>query len=139
MDAKTFEPGFEVCLFRDLQKVNNPIKIGNKEFSLKRTFDLVLFSETLLIIVEAKANQQFHKKQLESIHNEEINIKRFLSGIYDYKCPDVLLIALISEKYHPKDETKSQFANHIIFWNEIANYYPDSYEIFHNANDCYRK
>lgn len=137
-DGALFEPAFEVCFYRDLFHKYQMNK-GKDFFSLKRTFDLALFSEELLIIVEAKANQSFHNSQLISINEEKESIKHFLSGLNDYKCPEILIIALISSNYQPKDSTKNTFDKHLITWNEIAGVYSNSCEIFHHANDCYKR
>lgn len=53
-----WEVGFEVCFYRDFlfDKGN---KVRETEYSDKRTFDLCLFSNKEILIIEAKADQKF--------------------------------------------------------------------------------
>jgi len=53
--------------------------------------------------------------------------------------PDIILVALISDNYHPKENTIKYFDNHIITWSEVANIYSQSFEIFQRANNCYQQ
>ena len=56
-----WEVGFEVCLFRDWRhyKRRQDRSFTVEDVSLKRTFDLGLFSEKRIVLIEAKAQQGF--------------------------------------------------------------------------------
>ena len=70
-----WEIGYEVCFYRDLWHLH-----GRKTelYSPKRTFDLCLFSEKTIVIIEAKADQQFDLNQL--------NIPSQMCRQRDYSC-----------------------------------------------------
>ena len=54
-----WELAFEVCFYRDLRHLE---KNKGELHSPKRTFDLCLFSEGAIVILEAKAQQDFEAK-----------------------------------------------------------------------------
>ena len=133
-DNFIYEPAFEVCLYRDML---NDVKSQPKErFSLKRTFDLVLFSETEMIIIEAKANQSFTRTQLSSISRDKKQIISLFSAI-QRPYPDVKMCAICSSKYNPGEETRKHFEL-LITWMDLVKIYPDSSNVFKLADDCYR-
>lgn len=124
-DIKTnWEVAIEVCFYRDFIKrigYKNIYSIGKTKFRkyAKRTFDICLFSEKYLIVIEAKAQQGFHKKQLESIDDDRVKLKSLLNK----SCPEVIFIALCSSKYHLKQSTKEKFNNHVISWLNVSKFY----------------
>ena len=63
MDTE-WEPAFEVCFYRDLRRIRKPWK---HYYSPKRTFDLCMFSEDAIVILEAKAQQPFEAGQLGAL------------------------------------------------------------------------
>ena len=134
IESKTFDIGVEVCFYRDLLKWNGE---GIKEYELpqKRTFDLALFSEEAIIIIEAKAHQGFDTKQLEEFKNDKEYIEK-LFKILDRPHPEVSIVGLHSSKYSPKPTTISPFDS-IIKWDKIAEEYPDSKDLFNRANEIY--
>jgi hypothetical protein len=69
-------------------------------YSPKRTFDLCLFSNNHIVIIEAKAQQGFHGDQLDEFEKDKDNIKK-LSEKKDLKVDVVLLH---SWKYKPRDK-----------------------------------
>ena len=134
LDPKAnWELGYEVCFFRDFC-----LKFGcEKDYSKKRTFDLCLFSDDTIVIIEAKAQQGFDTKQLKQF-------KQDVEHIYDMKDKElqgikhVYICALISNIYHPKEDTKKVFNDNILKWDDIAKHYNDD-SILQRANDIYRK
>jgi hypothetical protein len=73
-DNKDWEIGYEVCFYRDyLFSIYKQVKFEykNQKYPQKRTFDLCLFSDTDIIIIEAKADQDFSPRQMESIGKDE--------------------------------------------------------------------
>src|SRR4051812_14610995 len=53
-----WDVGYEVCFYRDVLDHRGEAKRGSG-YSLKRTFDLCLFSEDVIVVIEAKAHQLF--------------------------------------------------------------------------------
>ena len=72
--ADHWEPAYEVCFYRDFWHAN-----GRKGqlISPKRTFDLCLFSEEAIVIVEAKAQQSFatDRAQLQGLKSDRSNVQ----------------------------------------------------------------
>lgn len=69
-----WEIGFEVCFYRDYILMfgddTGEKSISKTSYSPKRTFDLCLFSEKRIIIIEAKAQQGFKTNQNEEFLND---------------------------------------------------------------------
>lgn len=117
-----WEVGFEVCFYRDLiaafgpcssiRKVNKYIKKLNKEkmagFSEKRTFDLCLFSNDELVIIEAKAYQGLSSKQNEEFKKDVKQIEELFRYLNDAEMPKVKLIILASSWYFKSQSFKSE-------------------------------
>ena len=59
-----WEIAFEACFYRDFYKLHKKKKLPEK--LRKRTFDLCLFSDNHIIIIEAKVQQGFKGDQLNS-------------------------------------------------------------------------
>ena len=104
-DAKPdlWEVGYEVCFYRDyIKKVGfeNTNEIGKTPFHdlRKRTFDLCLFSEKCIIIIEAKAHQGFDNNQMKYFDEDLIQIKKLLGKNSNV---ETKLLGLISNKYKP--------------------------------------
>lgn len=118
LDATTeWEAAFEVCFYRDVLKsfdlsvkaeqvyLNKIPKIDNKAVNMiKRTFDLALFSDDTIVIIEAKAAQGLTKEQFadfemdfDLIHGmyEFINFKKG----FTIKPPNIVFIILASSEY----------------------------------------
>lgn len=70
-----WEIGYEVCLYRDVFKLRGA-SIQISDYPNKRTFDFCLFSEDQLVIIEAKVQQGFESKQMDSLMEEKILIRR---------------------------------------------------------------
>lgn len=136
IESKTFDIGVEVCFYRDLLKWNGK---GIKKTNLpqKRTFDLALFSEDAIIIIEAKAQQGFDTKQLDSFNKDREDIKYLFTKFFGRKtAPKVFIVGLHSSRYTPSSITKPYFDSSIQ-WDKIAEKYPDSKDLFNRANEIY--
>lgn len=132
--AEVFEIAYEVCLYRDILKAYGK-SIKASSLPQKRTFDLALFSENEIIIIEAKANTGFNNKQLDSFNEEVANIKS-LFKLLGHKTPKISTIAIFSSKYTPKPETVKNFIK-TITWKELAKLYPSKKELFISADNTY--
>ena len=141
IESKRFDIGFEACFYRDMlylykdKRKEYEARNGKIKLSYKRTFDLALFSEDAIIIIEAKAQQGFDTKQLDVFRKDKNDIKELFQIIGKNK-PQVFMIGLYSSKYSPKSTTISPFDS-IIKWKDIAEKYPDSKDLFIHANDIY--
>jgi hypothetical protein len=135
IESKKFDIGVEVCFYRDLLKWNEKGIKKYKNLSQKRTFDLALFSEDAIIIIEAKAQQGFDTKQLESFLNDEDQIE-ILFNIIKKNKPKIFNVGLHSSKYTPGSKTKCYFDS-IIKWKDIAEKYQDSKDLFIHADNIY--
>ena len=131
-----WEVGFEVCFYRDVLKAKGVAfedefwrALGSafdktKQAALKkRTFDLVLFGEHRIIIVEAKAHQGFTQGQLESFEADVTLVQRLLGPAP----PRVDLVALVSSKYRMRESTRRHFSGGVLNWLQINAQYPDPY------------
>lgn len=142
------EVGFEVCFYRDLPFQYDPGTerdrlTGNvttainriesrssqtpdelRKGFLKRTFDLCLFLDREIVIIEAKAQQGFHSAQLATFQDDKELIKKILEPQIEH----VHLVALTSSGYkNPQDSTRQVFGDGgWITWQFLADCYaPD--------------
>lgn len=139
-DAKPnlWEVGYEVCFYRDYVKkigFETTHEIGKTPFHdlRKRTFDLCLFSEKCIILLEAKAHQGFDNDQMDSFNDDLVQIKRLLGN---KSSVETKLLGLTSNRYTPSKQTKDRFEA-VINWMELFDVYPN--DIFRKANETYRK
>ena len=87
-----WEIGYEVCFYRDML-FQRGASVRPSSFSPKRTFDLCLFSDRVIIIVEAKVFQCFEAKQGAHFSRDREQIKALLG-----QDVDVRLVALGSSR-----------------------------------------
>jgi hypothetical protein len=121
-----WEVGLEVAFYRDHihaigHQGEHHIK-RLKDFSQKRTFDLCLFSENLIVIIEAKSFMGLVSEQVNEFRDDRKKIQKLL-GI----TPEaILLIGLWSSGYTPRtalpqasvDEAERVFDG-ILHWNDL--------------------
>jgi len=137
IESEKFDIGFEVCFYRDMLKWYRK-GIRGTGLSQKRTFDLALFSDDAIIIIEAKAQQGFDSKQLVDFEEDKKkNIEILFNKFIHQKVPKVFVIGLHSSKYTPKSTTKIYFDS-IIKWKDLATKYPKSKELLNYADSIYR-
>ena len=122
-----WEVGFEVCFYRDLWQLRER---EGKLFSPKRTFDLCLFGENAIVIIEAKAAGGFDQDQNVSFELDIAEVKE-LTGV-----KIVQLVGLCSSKYNIEAELEQTFHGRILRWNDLATRYADD-EVLHRADEVY--
>jgi len=95
-----WEVAIEVCYYRDLL-FSFDRRVRDSDYSPKRTFDLCLFSPEDIVIIEAKAQQRFEKKQLGDLAEDK---RTLVQGALCH-CkkgntnPRVIVLGLASSKY----------------------------------------
>ncbi len=114
--AAEWEIAYEACFYRDLWQHR-----GRKGvlFSPKRTFDLCLLSDDAIVIIEAKAHQEFDEQQLAVFERDKERLKTE-TGV-----GRVLLAALASSRYMPPDRVRAFFNGPYLTWWEMAELYDD--------------
>ena len=121
-----WDPAYEACFYRDMKR---------PDVSKKRTFDLALFSEKTVILIEAKAHQGFDNKQLRSIKKlDRVEVPKLT------RHAQVLVAGITSSKYTPKPDTRTYF-DLMVTWNDLAQWYCDDERArctFGRANKIYR-
>lgn len=144
---ENWDLGFEVCLYRDvLFGVGR--KVSETDFSVKRTFDLCLFSESKVIIIEAKVASIFTTTDITNLNKDKQDIPVLIQASLELKKGEnktpnieVLAIALASSTYfknhdkHGKKEILKSFDGRIT-WNDMYDAYSDP--ILKQANRLYK-
>ena len=117
--------GFEVCFYRDyLWQLGRSARA--EDYSPKRTFDLCLFGEQSIVILEAKVFEAFQTTQLANFA-EDAQALRDLLGQPDLQ---VWMVALASSTYfvnvekYGSPDTLGIFHGRLT-WQQIAARYPD--------------
>lgn len=123
--GENWEAAYEACFYRD---------IGRQEFSQSHAFDLALFSDDAIILIEAKAHQYLSTAQLTVLSGDRNNVAK-CTGV-DEKM--IFLVGLVSSKYSPQRPTKDHF-DLMTTWEALASCYADKKDIFNRANDIYQK
>ncbi len=131
-----WEVAYEVCFYRDYLK-SIGMSVRDTEYSDKRTFDLCMFSENRIVIIEAKAHEGFKSAQITDLKKDIENIRCIL-GI------DIPIdqVALASSRYfkngsNPKqEEMLKRFGKRHLTWLSIYRHYRK--EIFLNADRIYK-
>lgn len=133
---KSWEIGYEVCFYRDyLKALNKPV--NPSKYPQKRTFDLCLFGECDVVIIEAKAQQGFTAKQNEEFSKDVERMEEIL-GLKGH----VHVIALASSVYYNNLEKYGYklpelFSGNAISWAEIAEWC--SNDFVKQADGIYKK
>lgn len=142
-EAAVWEVGYEVCFYRDYHHNFKKSSIKSSGYSQKRTFDLCLFSEKAIVIIEAKSDQPFEETQIKDFVKDRADIRRILSKGDDFQ---VVLLALASKKYfdnhkkysqHKGPYSVAQAFNGQISWAALYEKYNDG--VFSNAEHTYKK
>ena len=132
-----WDAAYEACFYRDIEHHRRTDgrttrKLG-RDYQ-KRTFDLALFSNDVVILIEAKAQQGFKNKQLKSMCSDRRKVGEWTGNA------GVFLVGLISSEYSPFPETQGKF-DLMITWNSLSRLYGDdegARRIFDRANEIYR-
>jgi hypothetical protein len=138
LDPKAYwDAGYEVCFYRDMLHSRQAPKRASG-FSLKRTFDLALFSERAIIVIEAKADQPFTADQAASFKADRSAIQKLLGR----EIP-VHLVALASSTYFDaykrfgSGPALEPFAGAHLTWKCVAEHYNRD-PLLLRADDLYR-
>ena len=115
-----WNPAYEVSFYRDIAKAR---KDSENPFTQQRSFqqhafDLALFSNEAIILIEAKAHQRFTGRQLKWLDSDRENVRKLT------KVEEIFLVGLISSKYWPEPPTRKHF-DLIIRWRDLACWYGD--------------
>jgi len=129
-----WEIGYEVCFYRDLM-FHRKVSRDSHCYSLKRTFDLCLFSEETIVIIEAKAQQRFDAAQNKSFILDKGQVSKLTGGT------QVKLLGLASSKYldkksFPLPPTENAVFDGLISWEQLAKHF-DNDKILERANRIY--
>lgn len=136
--------GYEVCFYRDYLWSSSETA-RQKNYPVKRTFDLCLFGEQAVIIIEAKVFEQFKAAQINDIKKDRNLIKDLLKDVSGLESLKVFTVALASSKYflnaksYAKPESLTMFDdafNSVITWSEVAALYDD--KLLLRADDLYK-
>ena len=109
-----WEPAFEVCFYRDLWHHRGR---HGAPFSRKRTFDLCLFSDDAILVIEAKADQPFKRGQLSTFSADRDQIRRE-TGV-----ATVVLVGLASSRYQFPKDFPQVFDGPLMTWKDLASTY----------------
>ena len=126
-ENSNWEIAYEACFYRDLWQHR-----GRKGslFSPKRTFDLCLLSDSAIVVIEAKAHQEFEVDQLTSFEKDKSQLKK------ETQVNTVLLSGLASSRYNVSQKIRSYFNGPYLTWDELASLYNND-AILRRANDIY--
>ena len=130
-----WEISFEVCFYRDyLKSIGKSVKkysySRNKLFPQKRTFDLCLFSQDHIVIIEAKVQQNFDEKQIKDLIKDKKMVTELLRrSDHSVKVDGILLC---SKEYSYEDK---RFP--VIYWSNV----PDEFsnDILNQADGKFKK
>jgi hypothetical protein len=122
-----WEVGYEVCFYRDLWQLRGR---QGKPYSPKRTFDLCLFNESAIVIIEAKAAVGFDHGQNAVFVRDIAEVQR----LTQVEC--VHLVGLCSSRCELDPESMALFEGKIIRWKDLADHYTGD-EILKRADDIY--
>ena len=126
-DSTEWEVGFEVALGRDLRDQDLNF-LGSH-----RKFDLVFFSESHMVVVEAKSQQRYSIQELKRFESDQRQLRSALSI-------DVTFVGLCSEQYLCSARRRldlSEGLDAVLTWRQIAARWPD--EHFRQAECVYGK
>lgn len=139
-ENENWEMAVEVCFYRDFSRVVDISEIEGG-FSQKRTFDICLFSETQVIIIEAKANQSMPPLEASQAREDKVSVKEIFRKGAD-RDVDVVLLALVSSRYKQGHDKNSMLRpleafDGVVTWKELETVYGN--RIFERADSLYRE
>lgn len=123
-----WEIGYEVCFYRDYL-FDKGFGVKTSTYHDKRTFDLCLFSNTHIIVIEAKVDQSFNSKQLKSLEDD---VNKDIYSVLKLNKEDLVIqgVLLFSTKKRPK--IAHNFAE--FDWDQLSKYYNEN-KYFPIANE----
>ena len=134
--AGDWDLGYEVCFYRDYLW---QLGVSAKQLGLpaKRTFDLCLFGERDIVVIEAKVCEAYGGAQNDDFALDRVRIKS-IEGLEDV---NVQVVALASAQYfanaarHGRPDTLTMFDGRIT-WLQVAELYSD--ELLRQADGMYK-
>jgi hypothetical protein len=132
-----WDTAYEVCFYRDFLHGSAPKQ--KQEFSPKRTFDIALFSDEAIIIIEAKAAQLFTTHQATSFSKDLKDIPCLLK-----RSIPIYLIALGSRTYFEnykqagRSKALAPFKNRHLTWEAVNRRY-SNVPLFERACEVYER
>jgi hypothetical protein len=139
-----WEVSFEVCFYRDFIKklkddsIKNYNKQNKENYPIKRTFDLCMFSDDTIIIFEAKCQQGFEKRQIESFKKDVYYIKKLIeNNIKIYFVSIASSIYYDNFRKYGKDKDLFNIFNAKISWRELNDLYKNS-KILKRVDSIYK-
>ncbi len=119
-----WDMGYEVCFYRDLLfELGSSVRPSG--YSPKRTFDLCLFSERSIIVIEAKAFQCFDAEQAGHFQKDRAQIQKLVGREIN-----VRLVALASSqrlndsRWQDRTEALMPFDGYVT-WAHVNERFPD--------------
>ena len=122
-----WEIGFEVCFYSDWLKYKNESIRDKPDYPQKRTFDLCLFSEDKIIIIEAKAQQGFQTKQNDSFKEDKFKIQKLIGRNISIE------YCFLEQSKNLRKDYSLDIQYHIS-WKEMNILYPNP--IYLRADEC---
>lgn len=116
---------YEVCFYRDYLHRFRPKDKGS--YSAKRTFDIALFSDEAIVIIEAKAAEVFTADQARYFDKDCADLQKLLGPAVQ-----VYLVALGSRTYFDnykqigRGTALEPFENRYLTWEAVAQWYPEN-------------
>ena len=127
-----WDVGYEVCFYRDYlkwkeQEQKTAFSNFKKEYSRKRTFDLCMFSEDCILIIEAKSQQGFGKNDIGEFDSEE---RKKIGNVIGKPDIEILLLGISSTKWQENSRKYGKFNvtdnfDALLSWREMAELYKD--------------
>ena len=127
-----WEIGYEVCFYRDYL-FDKGIGVKSSTYHDKRTFYLCLFSNTHIIVIEAKVDQSFYPKQLESLKND---VENDIYSVLKLNKDDITIQGALLFSTCRKPTIAHNFAE--FDWDQLSKYYKEN-KYFPIANEVPRK
>ena len=96
-----WDVGFEVALYRDLYFAGVISKESKKKYdnvSSHRKFDIAMFKNNELVLIEAKAHGGFNTDDIDKIFNDRL----ILRDLQCFRNSEIYFFGLHSSKYNPK-------------------------------------
>lgn len=87
--------GYEVCFYRDFCWQTASESASKRGLPAKRTFDLCLFGEHAIVVIEAKVCEGFSSDQNDDFGHDAKRIQSLLAPL----APDVKIVALATSTY----------------------------------------
>lgn len=146
-----WEVSFEVAFYRDFLVSQGKYQSYKNGYSPKRTFDLCLFSEEDIVIIEAKAQQRFTSGDTDMFKKNKVLVKKIIEEVISKDINiNVYIVALATTKYF---NNMGIYGNRDFFdvidkritWDEINQLYENDLRcsidknIFKRAESIYKK